>query len=152
MAFNENPFQRPDDAIPIVGDQGLRNRQEPTTGKPINRLGGESAESDVDIGTDAEPTNIGNNGSEFKSGIRSTGGAQEITMTVVSDQSNNFDVNIDWYDENGNLLRTESPSPLQAVNDISNANIITKSDNFELRITDVSGAADNEIHGTANAH
>lgn len=152
MVVNESPFEHPDDVIPTVGSQGLRQRQEPTSGKPINRLGAESAEADIDIGTSNNPTNIGSNGSEFQSGARSTGGAQELTGTVVSDQGNNFDIHIDWLDDNDNLLRTESPSAIQGVNNVDNFNIVTKSDRFELRITDVSGNATNEIHGSANAH
>lgn len=152
MAVNPNPAEFPGNGFPVVGDKGLRTAQEPSTGKPINRLGGESAQSDVDIGTADEPVNIGTGGSKFESGTRDTGGAQELSGTVISDQSNTFNIKVEWQDDDGNSLREEAPSSLQGVTDVTEFNLIVKSDHFNLIVEDASGNATNEVHGSANAH
>jgi len=136
----------------LKGNEDIAVDQESGTGKIVLRIGGDAGESDIDIGSASSPVNIGTGGSEFQSGQRSTGGAQELALTVVSASSATFDVNIDWMDENGNVLRTESPSAAQGVTDVEKLTIITVSDNFQLRITDASGNTTNNVHGSANAH
>lgn len=136
----------------LLGNENIAIDQEPGTGKALFRLGGDSAESDIDIGSEANPVAIGSGGSAFESGQRQTGGATEVAITAVSKQRNPFNVEIDWLDENGNLLRKESPSALQGTEDIEKATIIAVSDNFELRLADASGGATNEVYGSANAH
>lgn len=136
----------------LLGNENIAIDQEPGTGKALFRLGGDSAESDIDIGTVNNPVNIGSDGSAFESGQRQTGGATEVALTAVSATGEPFNVEIEWMDEDGNVLRTEAPDALQGTTDVEKATIIAVSDNFQLRLTDASGNATNEVHGTANSH
>jgi hypothetical protein len=136
----------------LLGNENIAIDQEPGTGKALFRLGGDAAESDIDIATASNPTNIGTDGSAFESGQRQTGGAREVAISAVSDDDAAFNVEIEWMDENGNVLRTEAPSALQGVTDINKATIIAVSDNFNLRLADASGNAQNNVYGTANSH
>lgn len=78
-------------------------------------------------------------------------GTSNLTFKVNSADSNTFTVTVEWTDGNGNILYTESPTDATSVTD-TNVTLETGSDDFQLTITDNSGAAQNNINGTINAH
>lgn len=139
MALDPDPPERPDHAA-----------REPSTGKGVVRRGAEAAESDIDIATKGSPRDLtSSDEGTYESGQRDTGGAEAIGGHILDDNGNTFDVEIDWLDDEGNVLVTYAPSELTNVSDVT-FNIVARSDHFELRVKDNSGAT--SVHGTANAH
>lgn len=145
-----NPGQvteRPDSVKVIGGEDGLPISQETGTGKPVYRRGAEAAVADIDIGTASNPLDL-TTGS-FESGERNAGGAEALAIKLVDDTGGTFDVKVDWLNDDGNVTITEERAAMTNVSDLE-ANLIMRSDRFNLRVLNNSGAT--ETHGTANAH
>lgn len=149
MGINRNPVGHTDNARQIVGNQQDVLDQEPGSGKPVMRRGGPESEADIDVGTAASPIDL--TGGDFESGSKNAGGAEALGGKFISDDNNTFSVEIDWLDDDGNVAITSSPASLTDVTDVE-FNLVMRSDRFEVRLTDTSGGAQNNVHGTANAH
>lgn len=143
-------ISRPDHTKVTVGDQGDATNQEAGTGKNVIRRGGTEAECDIDVATVAEPHDLIDDGN-FESGMRVTGGAEALAGDLISADGATFTVEVDWLNEDGEVLRTHDPSALQDVTELD-FNLIVRSDRFEVRVMDTSGGAQNNIHGSINAH
>lgn len=80
--------------------------------------------------------------------VRGTG---DIIVKVNSSDSNTFTVTLEWTDGAGTVLYSQSAAE---GTDVTDANLKFKvgSNNFQLNITDTSGAAQNNINGTVNVH
>lgn len=133
--------------VTIGGDADLPLNQEPGSGKVVYRRGAVASEADIDIGNVSNPLDLTQ--SNFSSGVRDAGGAEALAIEVIDDDGYTFNVEVDWYDDNGNITITHSPPSLTQVSDVE-ANLIMRSDKFELRIENNNGAT--SVHGTANAH
>lgn len=133
----------------LQGSEGIAIDQEADTGKALMRLGGEAAQADIDVGDTGTPHDL--TSADYTSGGRDAGGAQYIAGLIVSDQSNTFSVKVDWLDDDGNVTATTQPSALTDATEVD-FNLRMRSDKFEVTISDTSGAANNDIRGTINAH
>lgn len=152
--YLDEPVERPAYSKVIVGDQGDRVNQEPDSGKQIIRRGAASGEADIDVGNPTTPHDLIGNG-DYDSGPKNAGGAEALAGLLNSLDDERFSVKIDWLNDEGDTTITSSPGALQNVDtskeDLS-FNLIMRSDRFKVRIVDESGAAQNEIVGTVNAH
>lgn len=119
-------------------------------GRQVTRTGNVTTQSNIDIGAQGSPHDLIADGG-FDSGARNVAGANALSGKVQSQDSNTFSVHVDWNDADGNTILTSSPSSLSAVTDVE-FRLIVRSPNFNLRVTDDSGAAQNEILGTAIGH
>lgn len=133
-----------------VGDQGDPEAQEPETGKPVHRRGGTEEQCDIDVATASSPYDLIAEG-DFESGMKNTGGAEALAGEIKSDDSNTFTVEVNWLNEDGEVLLTHSPAALVDATDLD-FHLIVRSDRFEVCVTDTSGAGQNGIHGSVNAH
>jgi len=150
MALNRKPSpERPDHTTATAGSSGEITAQEPGSGKPVHRRGGDESQADIDVGTVASPVDLTTG--DFNSGQRNVGGAEALAGDLISDDTNTFTVEVDWLDDDNNVTRTYSPSALTDVTEIQ-FNLIVRSDRFEVRVTDTSGGAQNNVHGSVNAH
>jgi len=86
---------------------------------------------------------------DYATGKQNISGAQEVTIGAKSSEGNVFDVVVEWMDGNGNVLWSETV--LSGVTD-SYANVIVKSTHVNVKLTDASGAVQNNVDGTINAH
>lgn len=151
MALN-NPanIEFPDGARPVVGNQGDVVAQEPSSGKQVHRRGGDESATDVNVGTVAEPRDLIADG-DFSTGTRNTGGAEALAGEFVSTDSNAFNVLVDWLDADENVVHTHAPAPIQGVTDVD-FSLRVRSDRWQLRVEDASGAGQNRVRGSANVH
>lgn len=140
-------IERPDHTRSISGSTGDVMDQEPGTGKGVYRKGAATEEADVDVGSVNEPLDL--TAGNFASGQKDTGGAEALAGHIIDDNGNLFNVEIDWMDEDGNVLVTDSRDTLNGVSDVQ-FNLVIRSDHFEVRIEDNNGAT--AVHGSVNAH
>ena len=149
---------RRDHTALTVGSEGTEILQ--SQQKLVSRTGAASTIADTDVesseggnswdlvadGDFVVPTNA-------PAGITSysIGGASEISGAIYSLDSNNFDIKIEWLDNTGATLYTDQPSAIQSVSDVK-FNLIVRSDRAKITISDSSGAAQNRILGSMNAH
>lgn len=141
--------ERPDHTKEITGGEGDRMAQEPTSGKGIYRKGAATEEADLDIAAANDTLDLTGDDGPYESGQKSTGGAEALAGHIVSDDGNTFDVRIDWMADDGTVLVTEDRAALTNVSDIQ-FNLVVRSDHFEVRLVDNTGAA--QVHGSVNAH
>lgn len=80
--------------------------------------------------------------------VRGTG---DVIIKVSSADAETFTVTLEWTDGSGNVLYSQSPAEAGDVTD-ANLKFNVGSDNFQLTITDTSGAGQNNINGTVNFH
>lgn len=131
-----------------VGTEGAPYAQDDQ--KSINRMGAGAEDADVDIGTSSSPHDLDSGNNNFSSGIRSVGGATELSGQIISDDNAQFNIKVDWVDDDGNVAITHAKPALQGVTDVY-FNIIMRSDRFKLRVEDASGGQ-NRVHGSSNSH
>lgn len=149
MALKRPDIERPDGARLNAGNEGDVTDQEPGSGKPVFRRGADESNADIDMGTASSPFDLSD--ADFASGVRNTGGAEALAGEFTSDDSETFSVEVDWLNDDNEVVLTHTPSGLTDATDVD-FNLIVRSDRFELRLTDTSGASQNNVHGTANAH
>jgi len=151
MAFLSNiPTERPDHVTSISGDQGDPMNQEPGSGKQVYRRGAGESQADIDIGAASSPRDLDGGNNDFDSGAKNAGGAEALAGEITSDDSANFNVLVDWLDNDENVVITHDPASLQGVSDVE-FNLVMRSDRFKVRVEDTSGGQ-NRIHGTVNSH
>lgn len=142
---------RPDESSQVVGDEGLLVFQEPDSGKWVYRKGGDESQTDINVGTASSPRDLIADG-DYASGERNTGGSEAIAGEFSTDDGNSFNVEIDWIDEDGNVVETHDPNPGQDITGSFEFAWRIRSDRWELRVEDTSNAAQNNVHGSANVH
>lgn len=151
MALNGQPaVERADHTRVAVGNQGDSMNQEAVTGKQVIRRGGEEADADMNIGTASNPQDLDGGSNDYDSGARNVGGSEAIAGQIVSDDSAQFNVHVDWLDADDNVVITHSPAALQGVTDVD-FTLVSRSDRFKVRVEDASGGQ-NRVHGSINAH
>lgn len=150
MVVNSSSTATPDGSAQVVGNQGDVMDQEPGSGKQVLRRGGPESEADINIGTASNPLDLDGGANDFDSGARNVGGSEAIAGEIISDDSANFNVLVDWLDANDNVVITHSPSAIQGVSDVE-FNLVSRSDRFKVRVEDASGGQ-NRIHGSINSH
>jgi len=128
----------------IVGADGTPLQQDREQ-KLINRQGAASGEADYDIIKDIGDT-------DFETGSASIGGASEFSGAIESQNGLQFSVKIHWQDEDGNTLYMEEPPGAQNTTDTVIVSVAVKSDFCNVRVTDESGQATNNVTGTINFH
>lgn len=151
MALKKPNTARPDHAGLQAGNQGDVMKQEPVSGKSVIRRGAAENEADIDIGTSNNPRDLDGGANDFDSGARNAGGAEALVMQVTSDDNANFNIHVDWLDDDENVVITTSKSALQGTNDVELASLKMRSDRYKVRVEDASGGQ-NRIHGSINAH
>lgn len=135
-------------ALQSVGQDELVSRLTDSTGAQVNPAVEEKqpAYFDEDI---LNHDLIGTG--DFTIAETNIAGTGEIVFKVASQDSETFTATVEWTDGSGNVLYTQSPSEATNTTD-ANLTFNTASDHFQLTITDTSGAAQNIIDGTVNAH
>lgn len=149
MAVDETPDEAPDGTIRIVGNQGLVLDQETDSGKQIYRRGAGAPQSDIDIGSKGNPNDLADG--DFDSGNKNAGGAGVLAGKVQSLDDETFTVKIKWLDDENNETVETSPKILQDQTDLE-FSLRMRSDRFKVVVTDTSGANQNEVVGSVNAH
>lgn len=150
MTIDETPPERPDFSTVLVGDNDEALNQEVGTGKAVFRRGAEEAQADIDIGSQSSPHDLIGDG-DFTSGNRNTGGAEALAGFITSDDDRNFTITVTWNDSDNQSIISDSPDPLTQTSEVK-FNLIVRSDRFDVTVTDESGAGQNNIRGSVNAH
>lgn len=74
-------------------------------------------------------------------------GAAHVIIAAHSDDSANFSVSIDWEDESGNTMQSETASELNMANIQDDwSRLVTKAAYMSVTITDTSGGAQNVVN------
>lgn len=133
----------PDGSTAIVGAQGVEALQE--NGQLVVKTG---------VGTDQRDFDVDSVGitdsTERVADPDTVGTTAELSGAIVSDNGEPFTVKVEWQDNNGNALYTES---FGSDTDIVLASVTTKSDNAAVDIQDDSaGGTPNQVTGTFNFH
>jgi hypothetical protein len=145
MALKDFPaYPRPDNTNLVGGADGEPMRQ--SQGKQVTRTGTTSAEGDYDIQSHDLSNEV------YETGRAEIGGADIISGAIESEQDNNFNIILEWMDQDGNILYTEKPASAQGVSDHIIESITVKGDNVNIKMEDSAADGTNEITGTLNIH
>lgn len=154
MALRSQGVGQPDNTRSIGGSSGNRLKQD-ERGNNVIRRGAAEDEGDFDIldwdliadGDFVIPDDVG------LSAAPNIGGAEWLSIALESTDSNGFEVTITWQDADGNTLYEEGQSKepdLQGTDVRVPADVA--GDRYKLTVSDTSGAAQNTIRGSINAH
>lgn len=164
MALRESSsVERPDHTRLIAGTEGSEFLQDGK--KIVTRAGSASSEADFDISS----YNLVNDGdwvlsteksSDISGDVPSTGGADEIVISIESGDDKEFSVEVKWYGDNGNEINTIdhdidsdmiSSSPTNGNHHVFVA-VALASDSWDIVIKDESSNDPNNISGSINVH
>lgn len=167
MAVRESAdVERPDHTAAPTGAAGQQLNQESDTSKQVVRSGASAADADFDIIKDSDGTlwdlnsdgdfNIPGDTPASRTDNPDVGGTTRMAGAVVSTDDSAFDFTIQWRDENGTLLISQTWSSSQNARFTSNHavqfdEVVVRGDLFSVVITDTSGGQ-NRIRGTLNFH
>ena len=136
----------PDYASVVAGSEGMPLLQCCDDQKPVFRPGATAANADFQLdGYDliAEGDRIFN--------AEDIGGASLIVVSLNSNDGP-FSVELDLKDRNDNVVRTYTPSMLSNQEEIESRTVPVAADNIDIRVTDESGLAQNQVDGSINIH
>ena len=133
----------PDGTTAIVGEQGIEALQEDGQLVVKTGVGGEQRDYDVDSVAITDTT-------ETVANPDTVGATAELSGAIESDNGEPFTVEVEWQDNDGAALYTES---FGSDTDIVIASVTTKSDNAAVKVVDDSAAGTaNQVTGTLNFH
>jgi len=145
MVFpKQRDFSFTDHTRPIAGGEGQPALQ--SQGKLVTRTGATEANADIDISN----FDVANDG-DFETGVLNVGGTSAVALSIVSEQNENFEAQIDLVNDDGVVLSTIDGSDYgQLTGSTVNVSIPVFSDRIIFRITDTSAAAQNVLNGSVN--
>jgi len=142
---------RPDHTRRMVGDNGLPILQDGE--KLVSRAGATSQEADYDVDSDAgEPYDLVAEGDFDIGETAEVGGTTELSGIIESKDDEPFTVEVTWRDDDDNDLVSEDKVALENSTRVDIQSIRVKGDRCYIRVTDTSGAAQNNVVGTLNFH
>jgi len=157
-------IERPDHTSLQAGSEGVEILQDGQ--KIVTRGGAPASESDFDIIKDNSGTNwdlaidgdfnIPGDTPASRKDDPDVGGTVKFAGAIISENNNSFDFTIDWVDDNGKVLVSQkfssSTGGIDSNHNIKFEKVYTKGDFMQITITDTSGGANNNIHGSINFH
>lgn len=88
---------------------------------------------------------------DYVTPIANTKSTQQIVIKVASNDDRTFTITLDWTANDGTVLYSQSPAEGITTTDAA-LTFNTGSNSAQVTITDESGAGQNSINGTINAH
>jgi len=142
LADPDSAVSRPDDTQLIVGGEGT----------PFSQSAGDFVVTTVpadrrDFDVDADLVAEGG----VTLGPVDIGGASALAGGVASDDGNPLAVTVEWLADDGSVLFTRAFGG-GSDTEVQLLDVSVFSDRFQIRIEDDSGAAQNNVTGTFNAH
>lgn len=155
---------RQDGTRPVTGTAGEVAEQDKK--KLVVRSGATANQSDYDIIKNADGDNwdlIGDGDFTIPGDTPTDrterpdiGGTVKAAGAIISADNNSFNITFDWYDENDNVLVSQtfssSTGGINSNHNVTIEQLYTKSDFVGITITDTSGGGSNNIHGSINFH
>lgn len=81
------------------------------------------------------------------------GRTEAVVIAANSDDDNTFSISVEWQDDGGNVLQSESASDIE-LNSVDNeyARLVRKGQQFQATVTDESGAGQNNVNVFIDTH